>query len=86
LILSGLKKGILIADCGVVITIADVRISDRSVACLRLNGFDDAHNHHQVEQPMLGPTPEPANSPLAELRADRNWAAQGQVFGFESHE
>ena len=36
MILSGLKKGILIADCGVVITIADVRISDRSVAhCVR---------------------------------------------------
>jgi DNA invertase Pin-like site-specific DNA recombinase len=29
--MSGLKKGILIADCGVVITIADVRISHRSV-------------------------------------------------------
>jgi hypothetical protein len=27
--MSGLKKGILIADCGVVITIADVRISSR---------------------------------------------------------
>jgi hypothetical protein len=60
-----------------VITIAEVRISDRSVACFRLIGFDDVHNHHQVEQPMLGPTPEPANSPLAELRADRNWAVQG---------
>jgi DNA invertase Pin-like site-specific DNA recombinase len=36
LILSGLKKGILIDDCGVVITIAEVRISDRSVAhCVR---------------------------------------------------
>ena len=45
----------------------------------------ETHEHHNICETVFSPAAEPADLPIIEAGANRNWRFQAQEFRFEAH-